>query len=282
MSCKHDSKLSCPCLKGLLGIGTVLLIMGIVWFISINYDHNVRWIEWIQLFVDIVGAITIPIVVWWLSNYRIRKIEEKSRRKNVINQVLADFLIFSRQLKNYLDVIKQANQGCVNIIKILNVQPDDNSLYKHMQKVFCVFSAIKSLNYNSNDISFISIKRKDLYINLLILKAKEIDLDDDIAFRNRNVENMNMVYNKDNDYIGKVIPIQKFKNIVKILDMQNQLSFTVLERNILFFQSVFKDLQNFIEKDMFISIEDILNDKYLKEILVYKFEKINPNEEYWY
>ena len=279
MSCKHDTNFSCPCLKGLLWLTGIFLITGILLLVFLSYDHNARWIEWMQLFVDIAGAIAIPIVIWWLSNNRRRRIEENDRRIMVINQVLSDFLIFSRQLKNYIHTIKQAKQGCSNAIKKLKIAHIDNSFYEDMKKTFYVFTAIRSLNYNSTDLSFISLKNKELYFNLLILKAKELDLDDDIAFRNRKIECLNIEYNKDNNFIGKIMPIEGLENIIKSLNRYNILSLTTLERTILLFQSVFKDLQKFIEKDISIPIDNILNDKYLKEVLEYKFEQINPNEE---
>ena len=167
MSCKHDKKLSCPCLKGLLWIVGIFLITGMLLLVFLGSDHNARWIEWIQLFVNIAGAIAIPIVIWWLSSHRAESLKERTRQIETLNCIYGDLFGISNlmvDLANFTtSTLKTANEALVYIDSVRDnfSSYEYNKLYSWDIGKFPISEF--SLKYSELNINFISIDDPDLY-----------------------------------------------------------------------------------------------------------------------
>lgn len=167
MSCKHDKKVSCPCLKGLLWIVGIFLITGMLLLVFLGSDHNARWIEWIQLFVNIAGAIAIPIVIWWLSSHRAESLKERTRQIETLNCIYGDLFGISNlmvDLANFTtSILKTANEALVYIDSVRDnfSSYEYNKLYSWDIGKFPISEF--SLKYSELNINFISIDDPDLY-----------------------------------------------------------------------------------------------------------------------
>lgn len=96
MKSENDQISSCPCLRGLLWLAGSCIFVCALLFIALNYDNDVRWIEWIQLLVSSAGAIAIPVAIWWLSAYKVDREKESKLHIEKLNEILADLLLFPK------------------------------------------------------------------------------------------------------------------------------------------------------------------------------------------
>ena len=133
----------------------IFLITGMLLLVFLGSDHNARWIEWIQLFVDIAGAIAIPIVIWWLSSHRAESLKERTRQIETLNCIYGDLFGISNlmvDLANFTtSTLKTANEALVYIDSVR----DNFNSYE--------YNKLYSWDIGKFPISEFSLKYSELY-----------------------------------------------------------------------------------------------------------------------
>lgn len=194
MNYKHDQKLSCPCLKGLLCVSGIFLITFYILFLYLNDD--IHWIEKLQLTVNSIGTIAIPFVIWWLSAKRMGEIKERNQHIETLNCIYGDLYGISNLMVDIAifttSSLKKANES----LAYINSIGDEFSsyIYNHLYSLelgkFPV--ADFSLKYSELNINFISIDAPDLYGYLFQLDKHMVHMQKSMEILRQNMINNSM------------------------------------------------------------------------------------------
>ena len=229
MKYKNDQISSCPCLRGLLWLAGSCIFVCALLFIALNYDNDVRWIEWIQLLLGILGAIVNLFVIWWLSSYRAEKEKETQRQIDALNLLITDLIILSRNLKYYLDIFNKELKDIESLLKKLKApicsKEEKRILYSFINKTEKV---PLDVSFEITNLTFIIKLDFVLYFTLSEIKKMLIDTNNIMILSERNTRYNNKILanlsiyktNDDINYIEKGI-IQKksmFSHIEIILE----------------------------------------------------------------
>lgn len=194
MSCKHDQKLLCPCLKGLSWVSGILLITFYILFIYLNDD--IHWIEKLQLTVNSIGTIAIPFVIWWLSAKRTGEIKERNQHIETLNCIYGDLYGISNLMVDIANFttssLKKANESLAYINSIGDKFSSHMYNYLYSRDLGKFPIADFSLKYSKLNINFISVNDPDLYGYLFQLDKHMIHMQRSIEILRQNMVNNSM------------------------------------------------------------------------------------------
>ena len=109
--------MKCPCIRNLIFI-SIVAILTIAFHLFIAYNGVDYGFKVAELIVSTLGAIAIPITIWWLSDYRKKEIEEKERQILVWNKIIVEVTILSKKILQAVKILQHSSDLCnKNIIK---------------------------------------------------------------------------------------------------------------------------------------------------------------------
>ena len=285
MKSENDQISSCPCLRGLLWlVGSCIFVCALL-FIALNYDNDVRLIEWVQLLVSSAGAIAIPVAIWWLSAYKVDRERESKLHAEKLNEILADLFIVSKNLvhlkRYFYDDIKGLKE-CLGMLDSPSQVIDWANYYALLSK-HKGLSVIKLVTkFDNRDISFLSRKNTDLLLKLrswdnLILNFNEkILTDKELCLECQKILNEQYdIITKSGRFPTNEKRIQIEKDYVNAVLCNIEGTYHYIEEIIRKTKIIIEILPNFIEENFGDQVE--LNskenrDKYFSEIIELKID----------
>mgnify|MGYP000398780894 CR=1 FL=1 len=285
MSSENDQISSCPCLRGLVWLAGSCIFVCALLFIALNYDNDVRWIEWIQLLVSSAGAIAIPVAIWWLSSYK--NDSEKDIRLHIetLNAILVDLFIVSKNLVHLKRYFSDNIKGLEKCLYILDgpIQRFNLNNYNALLSKYKGFPIVRLMTkFDNRDISFLSRKNADLLLKLrswdnLILNFNEkILTDKELCLEYQKILNEQYdIITKSGRFPTNGERIQIEKGYVNAVLRNIEGTYHYIEEIIRKTKIIIEILPDFIEKNFGDQVE--LNskenrDKYFSEIVELKID----------
>ena len=285
MKSENDQISSCPCLRGLLWlVGSCIFVCALL-FIVLNYDNDVRWIEWIQLLVSSAGAIAIPVAIWWLSSYKNDREKDIRLHIETLNAILVDLFIVSKNLVHLKRYFSGNIKGLEKCLYILDgpIQRFNLTNYNALLSKYKGFPIVRLMTkFDNRDISFLSRKNADLLLKLrswdnLILNFNEkILTDKELCLEYQKILNEQYdIITKSGRFPTNGERIQIEKGYVNAVLRNIEGTYHYIEEIIRKTKIIIEILPDFIEKNFGDQVE--LNskenrDKYFSEIVELKID----------
>lgn len=265
-------------------MGSCIFVCALL-FILLNYDNDVRWIEWIQLLVSSAGAIAIPVAIWWLSSYKNDREKDIRLHIETLNAILVDLFIVSKNLVHLKRYFSDNIKGLEKCLYILDgpIQRFNLTNYNALLSKYKGFPIVRLMTkFDNRDISFLSRKNADLLLKLrswdnLILNFNEkILTDKELCLEYQKILNEQYdIITKSGRFPTNGERIQIEKGYVNAVLRNIEGTYHYIEEIIRKTKIIIEILPDFIEKNFGDQVE--LNskenrDKYFSEIVELKID----------
>ncbi len=174
-----------------IGIITVFLLRFIILFLF--FDE--KYYGYADVAINTLGAIAIPCVIYWLSDYRNAYVKEKQHQIEVLNCIYADLFELSKNLISSTKSIQLQLIHATNSIEYIDthVTNFNNDEFTEIEKYVLFYpSSDYILKYSDIDYLFLSIDDSMIYYKLLsfekFISKTSIYIDsfrDDLTVNNR-------------------------------------------------------------------------------------------------
>ena len=265
-------------------MGSCIFVCALL-FIALNYDNDVRWIEWIQLLVSSAGAIAIPVAIWWLSSYKNDREKDIRLHIETLNAIMVDLFIVSKNLVHLKRYFSDNIKGLEKCLYILDgpIQRFNLTNYNALLSKYKGFPIVRLVTkFDNRDISFLSRKNADLLLKLrswdnLILNFNEkILTDKELCLECQKILNEQYdIITKSGRFPTNEKRIQIEKDYVNAVLCNIEGTYHYIEEIIRKTKIIIEILPNFIEENFGDQVE--LNskenrDKYFSEIIELKID----------
>lgn len=272
---------TCPCLKGIVALFSILIVLFIVICVFHTYDGKATWMDWANLIVSAVGSIFLSFLIYWFGSVKAEEKKERNKQIELINRLFGDYIRSSRKLIYLLNVLSPIKGKLSLAISLIDKKQYTQEQFADTFKVANnIPSSLILFNVKEEEFSLLAKESPELYLNLLVLYEKLLNLRDALTQYSIDVkENLEMYRTELKKYGGTplrggiITDIEKnyFERILNHIENPLVLS----ECCVYCLSTVIKDsiklVNNKYRNDIPVNCPDI-HKKFFDPIINYKFE----------
>ena len=169
-----------------------------------TYDGKATWMDWANLIVSAVGSIFLSFLIYWFGSVIAEEKKERNKQIELINRLFGDYIRSSRKLIYLLNVLSPIKGKLSSAISLIDKKQYTQEQFADTFKVANnIPSSLILFNVKEEEFSLLAKESPELYLNLLELYEKLLNLRDALTQYSIDVkENLEMYRTELKKYGG--------------------------------------------------------------------------------
>ena len=265
-----------------------ILLIGLFIFAYSTYDGIAIWMDWANLIISLFGSVVLTFLIYWFGSVRAEELREKNRKITILNRLFGEYIHFSRKVIFVSNELNSIYSEASLLLSLINSNKLSQEQFSNtFNKCNKIPSSLIIFNLKEEDFSFLAVDNPSLYLDLIILREKLLNLNDAIDHYKDDIkENLDFYRKALESHGGR--PLQggaitdkeittnfsrikeNIKNPILLTECCIYCMNNVLSRSIAYITKKY-------ENDVYINCERVYKSCF-EPIITYKYKMFDPNK----